>query len=283
MCHPGIGSRKATFLERSLERVFRKAGGRVERQPSTFRLLGEFFSKDDLIALFPGKMTVPEGKRSCELAVELLDALMMKPSATKDAVVGDLRERLANLEYRIEEKEVKEAKEKEGLKIIRFDLCLASTVPADAPKELWMDHAIVHETANSYQDDMLEHLRKGGETSRSPAFQRIEKMKERKYRPLLPVANHLVSLRALDFKPFFRFPVISSLGYLNFDAEEMVKWMKAIFNHNLKLDGPRSDGLPLGVIKNRYKTQITNALCFGLLRGKALAMNSQGYISVSRA
>jgi hypothetical protein len=91
MCHPGIGSRKATFLERSLERVFRKAGGRVQRQPSTFRLLGEMFSKDDLMSLFPGKMTVPEGKRSSELAVELLDGLLMKPSATKDAVVAEIR------------------------------------------------------------------------------------------------------------------------------------------------------------------------------------------------
>jgi hypothetical protein len=181
-----------------------------------------------------------------------------------------------------EEKEER-VKEKDGLKIIWFDLCLASNVPIDAPKELWMDHAIVQETASSYQDDMVEHLESGGQTSRSPAFRRIEQMKERKYRPLLPVAKHLVSLRALDFKPFFQFPVISSLGYLNPASEEMVKWMRTIFNNHLKLDGPRSDGIPLGVIKNRYNTQITNAICFGLLRGKALAMNSQGFTGVSRA
>jgi hypothetical protein len=42
MCHAGLAARKATFLERSIERVYRKAGGRVERQPPTSRLLGEY-------------------------------------------------------------------------------------------------------------------------------------------------------------------------------------------------------------------------------------------------
>jgi hypothetical protein len=93
-CHPGIGSRKATLLEKSIERVYRKAGGRVERQPSTFRLLGEMFSKDDLMALFPGKMTVPEAKKNSELALELVDALTMVPSVKKDAIVEEIRTRI---------------------------------------------------------------------------------------------------------------------------------------------------------------------------------------------
>src|SRR4029079_18112395 len=121
---------------------------------------------------------------------------------------------------------------------------------------------------------MLAHLQDGQETSRSPAFQRIEKMKEREYRPLLPVAKHLIRIRALDFQPFFLNPVISSLGYLNLDAENMVKWMQGTFNQALKSHGPREDGLPLGVTTSKSRTR--SALCFGLLRGKALAMNSQG-------
>ena len=146
-----------------------------------------------------------------------------------------------------------------------------------------MDHAIVQETAQSYQAEMITHLEGGEETSRSPAFQRIEKMKERKYRYLLPIAKHLVRVRALDFQPFFLNPVISSLGYLNVDAANMVKWMQGTFNQALKNHGPREDGLPLGVIKHRYNFMITNAICFGLLRGKALAMNSQGRAAVSRS
>src|SRR6185312_15402764 len=81
---------------------------------------------------------------------------------------------------------------------------------------------------------MITHLQNGEETSRSPAFQRIEKMKERKYRPLLPVAKHLIRIRALDFHPFFLNPVISSLGYLNLDAASMVKWMQGTFNQAQK-------------------------------------------------
>jgi hypothetical protein len=285
-CHPGIGSRKATLLEKSIERVFRKAGGRVERQPSTYRLLGEMLSKDDLMALFPGKMTVPEAKKNSELALELIDALTMVPSVKKDVIVEEIRARVElTAESKAEEKKADESdeKEREGLSIIRFDLCLAGTTPYDAPKELWMDHAIVQETSQSYQAEMITHLQNGEETSRSPAFQRIEKMKERKYRPLLPVAKHLTRIRALDFQPFFLNPVISSLGYLNLDAASMVKWMQGTFNQALKSHGPREDGLPLGVVKHRYNVQIYNALCFGLLRGKALAMNSQGRAAVSRS
>jgi hypothetical protein len=138
-----------------------------------------------------------------------------------------------------------------------------------------MDHAIVQETAPTYQDDMIEHLEGGGEVSKIPAFHKIEKMKERKYRPLLPVAKHLMRVRALDFQPFFYFPVVSSLGYLNSDAEHMVKWMQSTFNANLKMSGPREDGIPLGIVKSRYRIQIVNAICFGLPRGKA-PLNSQG-------
>ena len=93
-CHPGIGSKKATFLERSLERVFRKGGGRVERQPSTYRLLGEVFSKEDLMQLFPGKMSVPEGKLSRELALELVEALNLPPGPKKEIGRASCRERV---------------------------------------------------------------------------------------------------------------------------------------------------------------------------------------------
>ena len=285
MCHAGLAARKATFLERSIERVYRKAGGRVERQPPTSRLLGDILAKDDLMTLFPGRMTVPEAKCNSDLALELIDALMMAPGTRKDTTVDEVRTRVTARAEEEERKEGKEAKEKEkeGLSIIRFDLCLAGTSPVESPKELWMDHAIVQETAPTYQDDVIEHLEGGGEVSKTPAFHKMEKMKERKYRPLLPVAKHLMRVHALDFQPCFYFPVVSSLGYLNSDAEHMVKWMQSTFNANLKLSGPRDDGIPLGIVKSRYRTQISNALCFGILRGKALALNSQGRAEAFRS
>ena len=126
------------------------------------------------------------------------------------------------INIRVEKEEKGENKEKEGLKIIRFDLCFASPTPVDSPKELWMDHAIVHETANTYQDEMIDHLTKGFQTCRSPAFLRLEKMKERKYRPLLPVAKHLTSLPSTRLQALFSVPNISSLGYLNPDA---LRWL----------------------------------------------------------
>jgi hypothetical protein len=193
-------------------------------------------------------MTVPEGKHNSDLALELVDALMMVPSVKKDAIVEEVRARVvAAAESKVaeEKKEESEEKEKEGLSIIRFDLCLAGTTPFDSPKELWLDHAIVQETAQSYQADVLTHLQDNLETSRSPAFQRLEKMKERKYRPLLPIAKHLMRMRALDFQPTFSFPVISSLGYLNLDAANMVKWMQSTFNQSLKTHGRARTVFPL--------------------------------------
>ena len=54
-------------------------------------------------------------------------------------------------------------------------------------------------------------------------------------------------------------------------------------NANLKMSGPREDGIPLGIVKSRYRTQISNALCFGILRGKALALNCQGRAEAFRS
>ena len=49
----------------------------------------------------------------------------------------------------------------------------------DAPRELWMDHAIVQETSPTYQEAMTAYLEAGsGEINRNPAFLRIEKMKK---------------------------------------------------------------------------------------------------------
>jgi hypothetical protein len=259
------------MLEKSLERVFRKAGGRVDRQPPTFKLLGEVLSKEDLMRLFPGKMTVEESKQNMELALELVDAQMMAPGIRKDLTVAEVRTRMPLQDD-----------QSEGKGTIRFDLSLASMFPADTPRELWLDHAIVHETSTSYQDEVLTYLQTGGDVTRSPAFRKIESSKERRFRGVIPVANHLSKLKMLDFQPFFLFPVISCLGFTNHDAILMMKWMSSVFNQSLKLRPLSPDGIPLGVLKGRYKSQVRNALCFGILRGNALAMNSQGRSGVLR-
>jgi hypothetical protein len=94
LCHSGITTRKATLLERALERVFRKAGGKADRQPPSTRLLGDIFPKEDLAALFPGGLNLEETKKSGALAMELADAHLMAPSVTKDSVIDEIRQRL---------------------------------------------------------------------------------------------------------------------------------------------------------------------------------------------
>ena len=63
MCHKGLPTRKATLLERSLERAFRKSTGRCQPQPSTYKLLGEVVPREDLEVLFAGGLTAEDNRK----------------------------------------------------------------------------------------------------------------------------------------------------------------------------------------------------------------------------
>ena len=268
-CHGGIAARKATLLEHALERAFRKAGGKCDRQPPTSRLLGDVVP-EDLAALFTGGLTKEQTTKNGELALELVDAFMLPPSALRESVVAEVRSRLPTVS---EEK-------KESQNTIRFDVCLAAPFPYDAPRQLWLDHVIVQETTTSYQDDVIAYLGGADDPTKSPEFRRMETTKQRRFRALISIANHLQKQHMLDFQPFFLFPVVSSLGFLNDDADKMMKWMSTVLNKCIAKT--RDDGIPFGIIKARYKAEVRNAVCFGLLRGNSLAMNSAGRPFVSR-
>jgi hypothetical protein len=146
---------------------------------------------------------------SSRIALELVDAFMLPPSALRESVVAEVRSRLPP---------VTEGK-KESQNIIRFDMCLAAPFPYDAPRQLWLDHVIVQETTTSYQDDVIAYLGGADDPTKSPAFRRMETAKQRRFRALIAIANHLQKQHVLDFQPFFLFPVVSSLGFLN-DGED---------------------------------------------------------------
>ena len=94
VCNPGVKAMRATLLERALEVSFRRAGGNPARQPSTYSLLGEVFSKDDLSKLFPGKLSTPEADKRKLLAMEYLDIINELPRGhARTAKLGMLRER----------------------------------------------------------------------------------------------------------------------------------------------------------------------------------------------
>ena len=108
----------------------------------------------------------------------------------------------------------------------------------------------------------------------------METAKQRRFRALIAIANHLQKINVLDFQPFFLFPVFSSLGFFNEDGERLMKWMSVVLNKCIAKK--RDDGIPFGVVKDRYKKEVRNAICFGLVRGNALAMHSAGRPFVSR-
>ena len=274
VCHAGMGARKATVFERALERVFRKAGGKPTRQPTTFRLLGEVVPKDDLTVLFAGGLNQEQTKANEQLALELVDAFLLPVGVLRDSVIDEVRSRLPVV-----------AEEKKDFvnTTIRFDLCLAASFPADYPLELWLDHAIVQETSDSYQEQVITHLEthaEKGDLTKSVAFRRMETSKQRRFRALISLANHLSKMKLLEFKPLFLFPVISALGFMNEDAEKMVKFMNNVMKKNLPSN--RDDGVPQSVLKARFKVEVRNALCFGVARGNSLSMNSVGRPFVSR-
>lgn len=278
LCHK-VGSLKASLLEVEIEKAFRKAGGRPERQPSTFRLLGEVFGEEELRCLFSGGLTLEQSKVRTEAAMELLDALDLVPSRRKDEQVRELRAKVLAFG---EKGDRGEAKAAGG--VVRFDLSLPGVVPVDAPTGLWLDHAIVHESSASYQTKVLEFLRtdKSGSPGESFAFEKQVKDKRNRFKGVIEVASRLTKDKVLGFQPVFLFPVFSSMGFFNQDVTRLVSWLEDMFRKVEKKKPAREDGVTPKQRAGRYKLYVKRALCFGLLRGTALAVYSQGRSEVKR-
>src|SRR3954451_1348180 len=68
----------------------------------------------------------------------------------------------------------------------------------------------------------------------SPPFQKMQKSKENRYKALISVVQHLVEVRKLNFRPTFLFPVVSALGFMNKDMNELFKVLVTNFGDNLK-------------------------------------------------
>ena len=136
ICNPGVKAMRATLLERALEVSFRRAGGNPARQPSTYSLLGEVFSKDDLSKLFPGKLSKTEADMRKLLAMEYLDIINELPRGhIRTAKLGMLRERFPHGAI------ADDGDASNG--IIRFDLKFPGPSARGKPREVWLDHAIV--------------------------------------------------------------------------------------------------------------------------------------------
>ena len=206
LCNPGVKAKRATFLERALENCYRKAGGIPSRQPATYSLLGEIFSKEDVARLFPGYLSLKESDKRKKLAMEYLDIINEIPrGAVRTAHLGMLRERFPEV------KQVEDNDESNG--IIRFDLKFPVAVPDEKLQELWIDHAIVQETCPTHATDCLKFLEEQDSNlpEHSPAFVKTYKGKARRYGALIDVVNRLTDERRLKSAPKFLFPIASRL------------------------------------------------------------------------
>ena len=260
-------------MEEALEKAFRRAGGNPVRQPSTYSLLGGYFSKEDLSRLFSGDLTVKESEARKELALKYLKILEEVPRGP---------ERIDQLEaLRAEFPAAVGAREGNNNGIVRFDLRFPMVTPIDKPKELWFDHAIVQETSPTYAEEVLEFLQDDRNLpENSFAFRKIVGSKVRRYGALMSVARKLAGERKLEFQPSFGFPVISALGFMNADMKSLLKLIVARFKDTQKTEPRRLDGKPLAVIKGRFKAELKNSICFALLKGNALAVHNQGTTGV---
>lgn len=270
-CHPGVKALRATLLERAIERAFRKVGGVPTSQPHTYQLCGGIFSKTDLASLFPGNLNATEAARRQKLAMKFLDILRDHPrGAQRTAFIGELRD----LEF--------PAANPNGNPVLRLDLRLPSTDPPDRPKEIWLDHAIVQETAPTYAKDVLEYLelQRSNHPRNSPAIQKLFTAKTKKYENLKSVVQRLSIDKKLLFHPEFLFPVISSLGYYNHDMKSLLNFLSKRCEAHLKLVGPTQDGLSLATRKGKYTRELHTSICFSLIRGNALSLANQGLSGV---
>ena len=268
ICNPGVKAIKATLMEKALEKGFHAAGGRPNRQPSSAQLLGNNFKKDDMACLFPGNIGKEESDKRKTLAMRYLDIVTQVPRGqVRTAELGMLREEFP----------APPATE-DGNNTIHFDLRLPLSKPVDHPREIWLDHAVVNESSNSYAKDVLKFLEasKDNQPELSPAFLKMKKKKENHYNCLIAVAERLHAEHKLQFKPDFLFPVISTFGFYNEDMKKLLKVMAVKFKDTQSGEPQREDGLETSVLKGRFSTLLRHSVCFALVKGTALALSCQG-------
>jgi len=268
-CHPGIKGQKATILEKSLDKIFRVAGGPPTRQPSSYNLLNGYFSKDDMSRLFCGNLSVAASDERRALAIKYLEIIFEYPrGAIQVAQLGMLREKFPD---------PTPMRDDDAQGVIRFDMRLPTSKPADCPIEYWFDHAIVGETSSTYTAETLTFLEnKNHKPEQGPAFKKMEGLKRRKYAVIMAVAESLSQKHKLDFKPIFLFPIISSLGFMNTDMLKLQKIFVEQYKETLSVAPPRTDGVSVGRLQGQFRNQMRNSLCFALVKGSALSTYNQG-------
>ena len=254
--------------------MFRRAGGRPDRQPSTRNLLGKVFDYKELAALFPGGLSLASARVREGIAMEFLTALHRPPSRERDEKVARIKALFPTT------RSSTTASDTGG--VIRFDLCLPGTKPADAPRQLWLDHAIVHETSDSYQTRVLRHLQAGKSASLSMPFKRAEGEKKGRFGGLMRVAERLSKEGFLGFSPFFLFPVVSTRGCMNADMIKLLKWISDRYKDTLVPAPDRLDGETRGALLGKFRSYLKRAVCFAVLRATAMALHSQGRHEVRR-
>jgi hypothetical protein len=273
-CHPGVKAHKATVFEKALDKVFRVAGGHPTKQPSTFTLLGGYFAKEDINALFSGHLTKPQTEARKALAMQYLDLITELPPGQR----GELEE--------LRDTFPKPPASKEDTNLtIRFDLRFPADGPGECARELWFDHAIVHETSSTYAEETLRYLKdpdRDGALTEGPAFRKMFWRKINKYAALTAVAKRLSNERKIDFLPTFLYPIVSDLGFMNKDFTTLNKFIVDRFRDTEKKAHERLDGLSLKYLTGRFKVQMRNSLCFALLKGNALAAYNQGLRYMSK-
>src|SRR3954468_20710087 len=128
--------------------------------------------------------------------------------------------------------------------VIRFDLKLPAPSSSSKTREVWLDHAIVQETCPTHAADTSKFFADKPKfpISSAPAFAKTFGSKRRKYAAHIDVVKRLTEERKLKFQPTFMFPIVSSLGYVNDDMNNLLKFMEDCFKLNQSRDR-RYDGL----------------------------------------
>ena len=123
----------------------------------------------------------------------------------------------------------------------------------------------------------LSRIRSNAEkVSAGRAFQKMLTKKTAKYASLVSVVNRLSKEHKLDAQPSFLTPIISSLGFMNSDFRELMKFIVDHFKDSQKTAPIRIDGLSPKTLAGRFKVQVHNSIGFALLKANALATYNQG-------
>lgn len=249
-------------------RAASEAGVQATREPETYTLLHEAFSREDCRRVFPKRpsdayRTAFKKLQDFEFTCRQNDCKI--PPEQQAIMKRQLLDALPLID-------------KADSKGLRVDIALVDDATGE---ERWVDvtsvntaaHACVdtemHHTADKMHSQQIAHDAKVPHIPQrtSPALTNREKFKKSKYARLITVADKQFYDRQRTSKPGFIPFAMSTAGELGPDAHSLIAWLIDKFRLKCKAQGRRADGMTVRELVADFHRRLRVTLQFAMAAG----------------